>query len=103
MVEQLARLRASEQQSTYKRVHVSLGSRVVQRHQYTPHKLSVPAMTGQKRPDFQSLPLGPSDPPFSAWGLYGPKDELGTLNLLTEEVVLAARSDIVTGKAISLK
>jgi hypothetical protein len=60
-------------------------------------------MTGQKRPDFHSLPLGPSDPPFSAWGLYGPDDELGTLNLLTKEVVLAAKSEIATGKAISLK
>ncbi|KAL2823383.1 hypothetical protein BDW59DRAFT_180672 [Aspergillus cavernicola] len=59
-------------------------------------------MTSQKRPGFHSLPLAPLHPPFSAWGLYGPDDELGTLNLLTDEAVLAARSEIVTGKAISL-
>lgn len=35
--------------------------------------------------------------------MYGERDELGTLNLLTPEVVLAAKSEIVTGETISLK
>ncbi len=55
------------------------------------------------RPPFESLPLNKSDPPFAAWGLYGSDDELGTLNLLTEETILAAKAEIITGKTISLK
>lgn len=49
-------------------------------------------------PPFESLPLGKDDPRFSAWGLYGDKDELGTLNRLTDErVAAAAREEIKTG------
>lgn len=49
-------------------------------------------------PPFESLPLGKDDPPWSAWGLYGETDELGTLNRLTDErVVSAARDEIRTG------
>ncbi|KAI2633872.1 hypothetical protein GGS21DRAFT_116778 [Xylaria nigripes] len=54
-------------------------------------------------PDFNALPLRKDDPPFSAWGLYGPKDGLGCLNRLTDErVVAAAREEIKTGKRISM-
>ncbi|GKZ21907.1 hypothetical protein AbraIFM66951_007323 [Aspergillus brasiliensis] len=53
-------------------------------------------MDAQQRPDFQLLPRDNSHPPFSAWGLYGPDDELGTLNLLTKETLLAAKSEIIT-------
>lgn len=49
-------------------------------------------------PSFDSLPLRKGDPPYSAWGLYGDDDELGTLNRLTDERVLAAaQSEIRTG------
>ncbi|OAG44387.1 hypothetical protein AYO21_01383 [Fonsecaea monophora] len=55
------------------------------------------------RPPFESLPLRPDDPPFSAWGLYGDDDQLGALNLLTAENTLAAaRSEIRTGVRLSL-
>lgn len=40
-----------------------------------------------------------------AWGLFdknGVKDEVGTLNLLTPEVVVKAREEIQTGKSVSL-
>lgn len=40
-----------------------------------------------------------------AWGLFdkdGVKDELGTLNLLTPEVVLKAREEIQTGRSVAL-
>lgn len=40
-----------------------------------------------------------------AWGLFdkdGKKDELGTLNLLTPEVVLRARDEIKTGRTVAL-
>ncbi|TKW48622.1 hypothetical protein CTA1_11956 [Colletotrichum tanaceti] len=49
-------------------------------------------------PPFDTLPLGRDDPRFSAWGLYGHSDELGTLNRLTDErVAAAARNEIRTG------
>jgi len=49
-------------------------------------------------PPFESLPLRQGDPIFSAWGLYGEKDELGTLNRLTDRrVASAARSEIRKG------
>jgi hypothetical protein len=35
---------------------------------------------------------------YAAWGLYGPKDELGALNRLTDErVAAAAKEEIKTG------
>lgn len=49
-------------------------------------------------PPFESLPLGKDDPRYSAWGLHGRDDELGTLNRLTDErVAAAAKSEIKTG------
>ena len=48
-------------------------------------------------PPFSSLPLNESDPPFSAWGLYGPDDQLGFLNRQTDEVVAEAAGEIKTG------
>jgi hypothetical protein len=55
------------------------------------------------RPPFDSLPLRTGDPPFSAWGLYGDDDQLGTLNLLTPENTLAAaKGEIQTGIRVAL-
>ncbi|KAI1648158.1 uncharacterized protein F4817DRAFT_74502 [Daldinia loculata] len=54
-------------------------------------------------PNFEDLPLRQTDPHYSAWGLYGDKDELGTLNRLTDErVAAAAKNEIKTGRRISL-
>ncbi|KAK3350983.1 hypothetical protein B0H65DRAFT_456590 [Neurospora tetraspora] len=54
-------------------------------------------------PNFDALPLRDGDPKYSAWGLYGDKDELGTLNRLTDErVAEAAKNEIKTGVRISL-
>lgn len=54
-------------------------------------------------PPFESLPLGRNDPRWSAWGLYGETDELGTLNRLTDErVALAAGGEIRTGARYGL-
>ncbi|MCJ1297817.1 hypothetical protein MMC08_000605, partial [Hypocenomyce scalaris] len=59
--------------------------------------------TTNKLPKFSDLPLGKGDPHHSAWGLYGKDDELGTLNRLTDEVVLkAAKEEIQTGIRVSL-
>jgi hypothetical protein len=54
------------------------------------------------RPLFEELPLREGDPPWSAWGLYDPDDQLGTLNLLTPEVVVEAGREIRTGRRIGL-
>jgi hypothetical protein len=49
-------------------------------------------------PRFEDLPLQKDAPIHSAWGLYGEKDELGTLNRLTDErVAAAAKNEIRTG------
>lgn len=58
-------------------------------------------------PSFDRLPLGPDDPPYSAWGLWGEADEdpaLGSLNHLTDKLVLrAAKDEIQTGHRVGLK
>ncbi|MCJ9710050.1 cyclase family protein, partial [Bordetella hinzii] len=41
-------------------------------------------------------------PPGSNWGDYGPDDQLGRLNLITEEQVLKAAREIRAGKTFCL-
>jgi hypothetical protein len=53
-------------------------------------------------PSFDELPLRPSDPPFSAWGLWGASDQLGCLNHLTPERVKAAAAGIKSGFSVGL-
>ncbi|OJJ53870.1 hypothetical protein ASPSYDRAFT_161395 [Aspergillus sydowii CBS 593.65] len=54
-------------------------------------------------PTFDSLTLDPNGPPGNAWGLFGPSNELGMLNLLTPELVRkAASEEIRDGVRISL-
>ena len=55
------------------------------------------------RPSFDDLPLNAGDPKGSAWGLWGPQDERGTLNLITDDVVRRAQQEIVTGAVVQLK
>jgi hypothetical protein len=57
-------------------------------------------------PTFDNLPSRPGLPKGCTWGLWDQpqeKDELGTLNLLTESTVTEAASEIQTGTCISLK
>ncbi|PCG96152.1 Putative cyclase [Penicillium occitanis (nom. inval.)] len=54
------------------------------------------------RPKFDNLPLRQGDPKCSAWGLWGSDDELGTLNLITEDIRRAAALEVKLGKAINL-
>lgn len=42
-------------------------------------------------PSFDQLPIDPNYPPQTAWGVWGSDDNLGTLNLLTEERVTNVR------------
>lgn len=56
-------------------------------------------------PPFDKLPLVPGQPQGCAWGIFdkdGEKDEIGTLNLLTPEVVRQASSEIRTGHHVQL-
>ncbi|KAL5338068.1 hypothetical protein BJX70DRAFT_398978 [Aspergillus crustosus] len=54
-------------------------------------------------PSFENLTLDPTGPPGNAWGLFGPKNELGMLNLLTPELVRkTASEEIREGIRISL-
>lgn len=57
-------------------------------------------------PSFDDLPKVESMPQGCAWGLFdqdGKKDVLGTLNLLTPDVVKAALAEAKDGVSISLK
>lgn len=54
------------------------------------------------RPPFSSLPLDKNGPPGNAWGLYGPNDELGALNLLTPAIVKQAAQEIQLGERVSI-
>ena len=53
-------------------------------------------------PGFDDLPVVPGNPPNSAWGLWGEADEVGTINLLTEERVQAAAGLVRTGQVFAL-
>ncbi|KAJ5280928.1 hypothetical protein N7478_006300 [Penicillium angulare] len=54
-------------------------------------------------PIFADLPLKKDGPHGNAWGLWGPEDQVGTLNHLTEETVArAAKEQIKSGKSLSL-
>ncbi|KAJ1325624.1 cyclase family protein [Microdochium nivale] len=53
-------------------------------------------------PPYEALPLRKSDPFVAAWGLYGDNDELGTLNRLTPDRVVAAAKEIRSGNRVGL-
>jgi len=58
--------------------------------------------TTAKIPGYDALPAF-KDFPGCAWGVWGPEDELGTVNLLTDKVVkTAANEEIKIGRAVSL-
>lgn len=61
-------------------------------------------MADRGYPSFSDLPVDKNGPHGNAWGLWGQHDQLGTLNLLTDELVAqAAQENIKTGQRISLK
>lgn len=65
-------------------------------------------MTPQPKafPSFDQLPLHEGDPPNSAWGLWGdgPDSALGSLNHLTDELVLRTiKEEVKTGERVGLK
>ncbi|KAK1962247.1 hypothetical protein LY78DRAFT_720055 [Colletotrichum sublineola] len=61
-------------------------------------------MVPDNYPSFKELPLDKTGPHGNAWGLWGPDDQLGTLNLLTDDVVArAAKENIVNGQRFPRK
>ena len=53
-------------------------------------------------PSYDDLPVRPDAPPGSSWGVWGDRDVLGCLNLLTPERVVRAASLVKTGKVFAL-
>jgi len=63
-------------------------------------------MASTKLPNFDDLPKVKDMPQGCAWGVFdkdGKKDNFGTLNLLTPDVVKAAVSEVKEGISVSLK
>ncbi|RDK36559.1 hypothetical protein M752DRAFT_322342 [Aspergillus phoenicis ATCC 13157] len=58
-------------------------------------------MPFHNKPAFDDLPLNKTGPPGNAWGLFGPNDQCGMLNLLTPDRTCAAASEIRDGVRIS--
>lgn len=56
--------------------------------------------TSKTRPAFDKLS---SSPYKNAWGVYGPDDQLGALNLLTPDVIKRATEEAKNGITIGLK
>ena len=54
-------------------------------------------------PAWEDLPIRKDGPPYNAWGLYGPDDELGRLNLITPAVVRRGLASAEHGIVINLK
>ena len=55
-----------------------------------------------KIPSYDELPVRAGAPAGAAWGVFGDDDEVGTINLLTPDRVVAATSSIRTGKVFAL-
>lgn len=57
-------------------------------------------------PEWEDIPKAPGLPQGCAWGLFdrnGERDQVGTLNLLTPEVILKAKEEIKSGESVCLK
>ena len=53
-------------------------------------------------PRYHQLPVDPSKPPYSTWGLFGEKDQIGTVNLLTPERVAHSATLVRKGAVFPL-
>ena len=53
-------------------------------------------------PDYDELPISPDKPPRSAWGVWGDDDEVGAINLLTPDRVLAGVGRVRRGAVFPL-
>jgi kynurenine formamidase len=57
---------------------------------------------GPKLPSYGELPVRPGAPQGAAWGVFGDSDEVGTINLLSPDRVVAAAGSIRSGKVFAL-
>lgn len=64
--------------------------------------MRAPVLDAGALPAFDDLPVLAETGTRHAWGLFGPDDELGTLNLLTPDVVKAGLACAETGERIGL-
>ncbi len=55
-----------------------------------------------KIPAYDDLPVRVGAPAGAAWGVFGDDDEVGTINLLTPERVIAAAASIRSGKVFAM-
>ncbi len=55
-----------------------------------------------KIPSYDELPVRVGAPAGAAWGVFGDDDEVGTINLLTPDRVIAAADSIRSGKVFAL-
>ncbi|KAJ9611196.1 hypothetical protein H2200_004379 [Cladophialophora chaetospira] len=56
-------------------------------------------------PDWENIPQVPGMPHGCAWGLFdkdGQRDQVGTLNLLTPEIIIKAKDEIEHGESVCL-
>jgi kynurenine formamidase len=60
------------------------------------------AVSSPRIPDYDELPVRAGAPAGAAWGVFGDDDEVGTINLLTPERVIAAADSIRSGKVFAL-
>jgi kynurenine formamidase len=60
------------------------------------------AARSPKLPSYAELPVRAGAPAGAAWGVFGDDDEVGTINLLTPERVIAAAESIRSGKVFAL-
>jgi kynurenine formamidase len=60
------------------------------------------ATTSAALPRYRDLPVDPSKPAGSAWGVFGDDDEVGTINLLTPERVRRGAALVRKGSVFSL-
>ncbi|PWN48985.1 hypothetical protein IE53DRAFT_388806 [Violaceomyces palustris] len=62
-----------------------------------------PSFDWRKLPDLDDLPEVEGMPKGCAWGIFGEKDQLGTLNLLTpENTAKVAKQEIQTGERVQI-
>jgi hypothetical protein len=65
------------------------------------NKLMASKFSTRAHVPFKSLPLDKTHPAYSAW-IWGPDDQLGTLNKLTSDAVTYAAKEIRTGLRVGL-
>ncbi|MFI6309674.1 cyclase family protein [Nocardia fusca] len=61
-----------------------------------------PALSVDRLPTYKELLARTDAPRGSSWGLWGPEDQLGTLNLLTDERTARAAAGVRTGSVYPL-